>query len=177
MKTLSQAITEDREKLGQSQEQVARALGVTQQALSEWEKGNTTPRGPRLRALSQYFGDHSETAFVVEHFLPKSKATFDFPNMVQVPATANRANSYGAPPMGAQTGTGRKEPPREDSPDPQANQNLPPYIPSFESRPPVDVSSDVHEALARAHSGVQLARQVLDDAATQLARALAQIPK
>lgn len=178
MKTLPEAIVEDRERLGQSQEQVARALGVTQQALSEWEKGNTTPRGPRLRALAQHFGEGSATYLAIDHLVPKGGFIHRGPmnNMVAMPAAEHSALSRSRP-MGTQTGSGEKQAPAEDTSAPRVNENPAAYIHSFESRPGLPVSGDVQDALTRAQHGVQLARQVLDDAANQLAKAIAQIPK
>jgi DNA-binding transcriptional regulator YiaG len=39
-----------RESAGLSTEQLARILGVTRQAVSNWETGNRVPRGPQLAA-------------------------------------------------------------------------------------------------------------------------------
>lgn len=181
MKTLSQAITADRERLHLSQEEVANAIGVTQQALSEWEKGNTTPRAPRLRALSNYFGAESETAYVVDHIAPRGAMGAKPSNLAIMSATEHEAigrSGRGRFPMGTQTGSGEKLPPAEDSGEPRTNSGpSSSYIASFENRQASPLTGDVHDALARAQNGVQLARQVLDDAAAQLARVLAQTPK
>jgi DNA-binding transcriptional regulator YiaG len=37
-------------------ETLANQLGVTRQAVSQWEKGTTTPTGPARRLLSQILG-------------------------------------------------------------------------------------------------------------------------
>jgi transcriptional regulator with XRE-family HTH domain len=41
-----------RERLGLSQEELARMLGVRQQTVSDWETGRHEPRGASLRVLS-----------------------------------------------------------------------------------------------------------------------------
>lgn len=182
MKTLAEAIVEDRERTGQSQGQVAAAIGVTQQALSEWEKGNTTPRGQRLSMLAEYFGPNSDTAHVIAHIHPRSYKHL-INNALYVRAEDHKALRHGDYPVGKQTGvgaqagSGEKQAPPGDSPEPRVNESPAAYIPSFENRAAPTVTSDVHDALTRAQHGVHLARQVLDDAAVQLARAIAQIPK
>lgn len=46
------AITEIREKAGLSQSEIARAIGVSQAALSRWESGARRPRGKPAVALA-----------------------------------------------------------------------------------------------------------------------------
>lgn len=169
VQNLGAAIAADRARLNISQEQIAAGLKVTQQAVSGWESGESMPRGQRLWGLAEFFGPDSETANLVRELKKVTNAQF---NMMR--STGIRAQS---PFMGRQTGSGEKQPPPEDTNDIRSNEEPTAYIPSFETRPPQSVSGDVQDALTRAQHGVQLARQVLDDAANQLARALSQIPK
>lgn len=176
MKTLGQALIEDREKRDESQDQVAKAVGVTQQAYSEWEKGNTTPRGNRLILLANYFGPQSSTAEIIfamtlqRSAAPRARA---FPDGWNVPGKKRIFQL----PMGEQSGTGEKDPPPEDSAGLQVNQTPATYIHSFESRQAADIGGGAYESLTRARNAVTLARQVLDDAANQLDLVIAQIPK
>lgn len=48
----AQEIRRLRRDLGLSQQQMAAALGVRQQTISEWETGAYTPRGASLRVLA-----------------------------------------------------------------------------------------------------------------------------
>lgn len=45
-----------RERLGMTQEQLARELGITQGAVWQWECGMTTPRPAILLRLASLFG-------------------------------------------------------------------------------------------------------------------------
>ena len=47
---------EARTAAGLSMETLANQLGVTRQAVSQWEKGTTTPTGPARRLLSHILG-------------------------------------------------------------------------------------------------------------------------
>lgn len=134
------------------------------------------PRGKRLMLLADYFGPDSQTANVIEHIYPKSYKT-QMRNALQLSAEEHNAFHRGHRGMGTQTGAGEKKPPPEDTSEPRAHEAPASYIQSFEARPQQPIAGDVQDALTRAQHGVQLARQVLDDAANQLARALAQIPK
>jgi transcriptional regulator with XRE-family HTH domain len=62
---LRASIAADRHRLNLSQEELAKRIGVSQQAVSSWEEGSTVPRSSRLRALVDAFGDQSLTAQVV----------------------------------------------------------------------------------------------------------------
>lgn len=66
MNTISQSIVNDRQHCGMTQDQLAKRLGVSQQAVSNWEEGKAMPRGKRLRELSALFGKNSQTAMVTE---------------------------------------------------------------------------------------------------------------
>ena len=54
--TLGQRIQAERKRLGLSQEGLGEALGVTRQAISKWESGQSLPESDKLLALSEYFG-------------------------------------------------------------------------------------------------------------------------
>lgn len=49
-------IKEAREKSGMSQQTLADALNITQGAISQWEKGDSTPRADKLVQLAQILG-------------------------------------------------------------------------------------------------------------------------
>lgn len=66
MNTISQSIVNDRQHCGMTQDQLAKRLGVSQQAVSNWEEGKSMPRGKRLRELAALFGKSSHTAMVTE---------------------------------------------------------------------------------------------------------------
>lgn len=51
---IGERIRAAREKCGYSLEHVATELGVSFQAVSQWEKGQTSPRGKRLDQLSEF---------------------------------------------------------------------------------------------------------------------------
>lgn len=53
---LSEKIYYYRKRLGKSQEELAEALGVSRQAVSKWETGESEPELAKLRALSAAFG-------------------------------------------------------------------------------------------------------------------------
>ena len=53
--TLSEKIYYYRKKLGKSQEELAEALGVSRQAVSKWETGESEPELAKLRALAAAF--------------------------------------------------------------------------------------------------------------------------
>ena len=53
---LSEKIYYYRKKLGKSQEELAEALGVSRQAVSKWETGESEPELAKLRALAATFG-------------------------------------------------------------------------------------------------------------------------
>lgn len=54
--TLGEKLQTLRRARGLSQEQLALALGVSRQAVSKWENGESTPDLERLRALCTFFG-------------------------------------------------------------------------------------------------------------------------
>jgi len=53
---LSETIYRLRRKRGLSQEQLAEQLGVSRQAVSKWESGQSVPELDKLQALSRCFG-------------------------------------------------------------------------------------------------------------------------
>lgn len=67
MTTLGQRIRAAREEAGLTQEDVARAIGVTAQTPSRWERDTSVPRVRQLRALAGLFekpADHFQEAAV-----------------------------------------------------------------------------------------------------------------
>ena len=54
--TLGERIAYYRKKAGYSQEGLAERLGVSRQAISKWECGDSTPDLDKLRAICAYFG-------------------------------------------------------------------------------------------------------------------------
>lgn len=50
------AIRVAREVRGYSQQEVATALGISQQAVAGWETGDTTPHLTKLVALARFYG-------------------------------------------------------------------------------------------------------------------------
>lgn len=59
---IAQSIIADRIARGITQDELATELGVTQQAVSGWEEGKSTPRQDRLTILAEFFGPTSNTA-------------------------------------------------------------------------------------------------------------------
>lgn len=55
----AESIARLRARLGLTQSEMARALGVRQQTISEWETGRYTPRGASLRML-QFLAESRE---------------------------------------------------------------------------------------------------------------------
>ena len=53
---LADKITEERKKNGWSQEELAEKLGVSRQAVSKWESGQSDPSTTNLMALAKLFG-------------------------------------------------------------------------------------------------------------------------
>lgn len=64
MTQISKCIIADRQLAGLTQEQLAKRLGVSQQAVSNWEDGKSAPRGKRLQELSALFGAQSQIALL-----------------------------------------------------------------------------------------------------------------
>lgn len=69
---LGEAIEKDRVQSGKSQDDVAREVGVTQQALSGWEAGTSLPRNARLAGLVRVFGIESHTLNAIRQIFPKN---------------------------------------------------------------------------------------------------------
>ena len=59
-KTLGDSLKQHRESCKMTQEFVAEALGVSRQAVSKWESGNTSPSTANLLALAKLFGMTAE---------------------------------------------------------------------------------------------------------------------
>lgn len=59
-------IGEAREKLGYSQEQVARMTGIKQQAISEYELGNRIPSVVNLLKIAKALKCHADELMILE---------------------------------------------------------------------------------------------------------------
>lgn len=59
---LAKAIEADRQRLGLSQAELARLVGVSQQSVSKWEESRSLPRGKRAAQLVHALGRNSQTA-------------------------------------------------------------------------------------------------------------------
>lgn len=55
-RSLAQAIAQERGRCGMTQEFVAGQLGVSRQAVSKWERGESEPSTSNLLALAKLFG-------------------------------------------------------------------------------------------------------------------------
>lgn len=55
-RSLAQAIQQERTRCGMTQEYVAQAVGVSRQAVSKWERGESEPSTSNLIALARLFG-------------------------------------------------------------------------------------------------------------------------
>lgn len=62
MSTFGELLKTDRERLNMSQEQIAKMLGVSQQAVANWEAGTSHPRRERRARLLQILGPSSQLA-------------------------------------------------------------------------------------------------------------------
>ena len=60
IRSLGQAIKEERTRCKMTQEFVAQQLGVSRQAVSKWENGTADPSTANLLALAQLFGVPAE---------------------------------------------------------------------------------------------------------------------
>lgn len=69
---LSHSIAADRQRLGLSQADLAKRLGVSQQSVSKWEEGKSAPRPGKLKNLIGLFGKTSLTASATGNNLPAS---------------------------------------------------------------------------------------------------------
>ena len=72
--TFSEKLTEQRRRLGWSQEQLADRLGVTRQSVSKWESGAAMPELVKLIALSELFGV-SVDYLVKDHMAEQEQAS------------------------------------------------------------------------------------------------------
>jgi len=62
-RSLTRKLREAREKRGLSQEQVARVLGISQELIALWEKGDRVPSSLHLHQLARLYGVKSESFF------------------------------------------------------------------------------------------------------------------
>lgn len=73
--TLGEKITDLRKKRGLSQEELAITLGVSRQAVSKWELGDTMPDTDKIIALADYFNVTTDWLLRdIEPSAPESKA-------------------------------------------------------------------------------------------------------
>jgi transcriptional regulator with XRE-family HTH domain len=56
MATFSTRLASARKAAGLDQTELAKALGVSQQTVSEWERGESTPRPKRMKAIAAVLG-------------------------------------------------------------------------------------------------------------------------
>lgn len=61
IKSLSEALRENRMRLKMTQEFVAEAIGVSRQAVSKWENGTSEPSTSNLLALADLYGISAES--------------------------------------------------------------------------------------------------------------------
>lgn len=165
---LAQAIYDDLRDKSITQEQLGNELHVTQQAISNWLSGESTPRVARLKKLVAFFGDDSKTADVVNRYglvepLPKFvKSGFR-------PATHRPLKAAEYKPLKV------AERIPVDIVKVAPGTPEPPSFPVAE-KPHVDNPNAVFiNALRRAADDIALASRVLNDAAGQVARALEQL--
>ncbi len=62
MSTFGATLKRDRERLGISQDELAKRVGVSQQAVANWESGDSHPRKDRRERLLEVLGPNSELA-------------------------------------------------------------------------------------------------------------------
>lgn len=190
---LGEAITADLERYPNiSQETVARELDVTQQAVSNWKTGASLPRGARMIRLGEVFPAGSATHKVI-HQLRNHLAhgpsgplrgvdPTDLAGILGASASLERAGNsartrdgFAEPLKWAQesrTSMGEQASSERRRSTDVVEEHAPShYIPSFEVQP----AADVRDSLTRAKNGLTLARQVLEDATTQVDRALASL--
>lgn len=60
-RSLGEALVEERQRCGMTQEFVAHELGVSRQAVSKWEKGTSDPSTHNLIALAELYGVDAAT--------------------------------------------------------------------------------------------------------------------
>lgn len=92
---LSQSIVADRVRLGMSQQDVARLVGVSQQSVAKWEAGIAAPRGKRLSQLARVLGKKSLTAEAVDLIL-NSPGNRGSANMDQINRPVSQAQALDA---------------------------------------------------------------------------------
>ena len=71
---LGRALKNDRESRDIKQAQLARAINVPATSVHRWENEGALPRGHRLQALIDYFGENSETAAAASDLMKRSPA-------------------------------------------------------------------------------------------------------
>jgi transcriptional regulator with XRE-family HTH domain len=54
--TYGEQLTSARKKAGYSQEELGRAIGVSQQSVTRWEKDGATPRGAKCSQIKELLG-------------------------------------------------------------------------------------------------------------------------
>ncbi len=77
--TFSEIITANRKKLGLTQEALAQSLGVTNQAVSKWESGQSCPDIALLPSLADIFG------ITIDQLFGREPKALDFPAQPELP--------------------------------------------------------------------------------------------
>jgi len=78
MNTLAKRLAQAREQKGLNQSELARALGLSPQAVQNWESGKSSPRGSRLAEVASMLGvtaEHLITGRILENAHREVKAT------------------------------------------------------------------------------------------------------
>ena len=85
---IAKIIREGREKLNLNQSQLAELVGVSPQAVQQWESGATQPRGKRLNKIAQVL----KLPPALMHFGASSEPS-DAPGAIAGPAPAGARNA------------------------------------------------------------------------------------
>ena len=93
MQPLAQSIAIDRQRLGLSQHELAKRIGVSQQSVAKWENGQSLPRGKRLAGLTSVLGKTSQTAQVIDSTMRRTinNELPDMGSMQPIPITQAQA--------------------------------------------------------------------------------------
>ena len=88
---LSEKIYACRKKQGLSQEKLAEKLGVSRQAVSKWETGESEPEISKLNAIAQTFGVTVDWLLSDEEAAPMPSGKPEIPNWIEsLPGTVGK---------------------------------------------------------------------------------------